>query len=441
MVFFRLLRRLLINLRGSLSILRRASDTSLTLTPTEAASTIFRFFRSDHVADLRTIVRTATFLLLFYIIAMLMLFLMEGPAARLSLSFKDVLTYIGGAVSIYGLICGWAYLSASARLGVVDLFACEIITICRVGVAFDIGKSYVEQYKQGPPKHSGATVKFVSQEEYFPVFDSNSKDLQLLESSIVNNITAFYTYMKATRDALRRLQQVEVEKASPTSPDLDYSWHNNIFNVIYMLFLAHESGRKAIHELIEYEPIATEQKMVILITELKCYSFLLKYFEDKHDQLRHSRLKVRELSYRNDVPLLCLAALSHSADKYWCTALLTVPTLGKRYQETFGELPPVPEGFPTDDEIEDAAQRALRAPDKEALTRLQAILRATQLSSLPPPLRSNGVLTIKMTNGSVFRIPDDAFVFTDDAVEFKDLDGRSIRQNYSEIETVEIGHN
>jgi hypothetical protein len=74
-----------------------------------------------------------------------------------------------------------------------------IITLCRVGLAFDIGKLYVEQYEK-----RGTTDTFVSEEDYFPVFDSNSRDLQLLESSIVNNITAFYTYMKATRDSLRK---------------------------------------------------------------------------------------------------------------------------------------------------------------------------------------------------------------------------------------------
>jgi hypothetical protein len=357
-----------------------------------------------------------------------------------ALPIKDALTYIGAALSVYGVVCAWAYISASTRLGVVDLFACEIITICRVGLAFDMGKIYVEQYKQGPPsKQSGATVKFVSEEEYFPVFANNSKDLQLLESSVVNNITAFYTYMKAVRDALRRLQQTEMEKISQISPDLDYSWHTNTFNVIYLLFLAHESGRKAIHELVEYEPTATEQKMVMLITELKCYSFLLKYFEDKHDQLRFSRLKVRELSYRYEVPILCLAALSHSQNKHWSTALLTVPALGERYHETFGESPPVPNGFPTENEIEDAARRALRAPDKETLTHLQTALRPSQPGS--QPLRSNGVLVIKMVNGSVFRLRDDAICFTDDAAELKDHGVDPTRLNYTEIETVEVEHN
>jgi hypothetical protein len=66
-----------------------------------------------------------------------------------------------------------------------------------------------------------------------------------------------------------------------------------------VLFLSFESGRNAISELIEYEPRAAENKMVMLITELTLYSFLLEYFERRarpeQDQLWRSRLKVRRL--------------------------------------------------------------------------------------------------------------------------------------------------
>jgi hypothetical protein len=129
------------------------------------------------------------------------------------------------ALPIYGAIVAWAYLSASARLGVVDLFACEILTLCRVGTAFDIGKHYVDQYDSLRPrekrgavnKQPAGSANFVSQEDYFPVFDNNSRDLQVLEASVVRNITAFYTYMKATRDAQRRLAQTKPPQASETT--------------------------------------------------------------------------------------------------------------------------------------------------------------------------------------------------------------------------------
>jgi hypothetical protein len=248
-------------------------------------------------------------LLGFFVIVMLLLPLWQaGPtAAQVDADaavtptpfagLKLLITYIGPALTIYGAVLAWAYLSASSRLGVVDLFACEIITLCRVGLTFDIAKYYVEQYKT-----PGATAAFVSEEDYFPVFDNNSRDLQLLESSIVNNITAFYTYMKATRDSLRKLALVKISKPAKTKltspdekPELD-AWQATMFSV---LFLSFESGRNAISELIEYEPRAAENKMVMLITELTLYSFLLEYFERRarpeQDQLWRSRLKVRRL--------------------------------------------------------------------------------------------------------------------------------------------------
>jgi hypothetical protein len=145
-----------------------------------------------------------------------------------------------------GAAVAWAYQTASARLGVVDLFACEISTLCRVGTLFDIGKRYVEQYDTPPPEKRGANDKrpagsasFVSQEDYFPVFSNNARDLQVLEASVVNNITAFYTYMKAMRDSLRKLAEIEPPRAATPKMETPHAkteldpWHAAITNVIY----------------------------------------------------------------------------------------------------------------------------------------------------------------------------------------------------------------
>ena len=65
--------------------------------------------------------------------------------------------------------------------------------------------------ERGLPKRSGAansespTRHFTSEENYFPVFENNTRDLQSLEAHVVINITAFYTYMKAVRDSTRSL--------------------------------------------------------------------------------------------------------------------------------------------------------------------------------------------------------------------------------------------
>jgi hypothetical protein len=87
-------------LRGSMSILRRAADTSLTLNPVEAASTIFRFFRSNHVTDLRTIVRITTVLLLIYIIS-LFLFWIESFFTN-TRTFSPILVPLFRSTVLYG---------------------------------------------------------------------------------------------------------------------------------------------------------------------------------------------------------------------------------------------------------------------------------------------------------------------------------------------------
>jgi hypothetical protein len=335
----------------------------------ESESTLFRFFRSHHISDLRTVVAWATLLLFLFVIMLPFVLKWEAgspsPPVEQFAGFKLVVTYLSTALTIYGAVLAWAYLSASSRLGVVDLFACEIITLCRVGLTFDIGKHYVEQYTK-----PGTTTPFVSKEDYFPVFDNNSRDLQLLESSVVNNITAFYTYMKATRDSLRKLSLIKLPKSAKTSlatpgenPELEV-WQATMFSVIYVLFLSFESGRNAIGELLEYEPRAAENKMVMLITELTLYSFLLEYFERRarpeQDQLWRSRLEVRRLNYEKEVLELCCKVLDNRTNPDWVTSLLTVPELKKRYKETFNQLPPVPSGFPTDKQIEQAADQAAK---------------------------------------------------------------------------------
>ena len=349
----------------------RAPDAELS--KDEAASTIYRFFRSQHVRDLRTILAWATLLLAGFAPVIVGLGILDSITAasdkphhfeiawRVLEGTKFLLTYVSPAIGIYGAVWAWAYLSASARLGIVDLFASEISTLCRVGTIFDIGKLYVELTKMDEPRKGANT--FVSKEDYFPIFDSNSKELQVLESSIVTHITAFYTYMKAVRDTLRKLAQTEPSQGADSSPKTSGAhavnpWRAAVSDVIFMLFLGYESARQAIDDLIEYQPTAAENKMVILITELKCYSYLLDYYKD--DQLRKARLDERRLQYKKDTFELCRMVFDKKDNADWNLAVLTLGELKRRYAETFREQ--FPEGFPTDDEIESAAQDALGRP-------------------------------------------------------------------------------
>src|SRR5262249_20140959 len=147
----------------------------------------------------------------------------------------------------------------SGRLGVVDLIACEIATLCRVAAAVEMVQRYVDMFEHPPQRTPHAALntevpqqaaQFTSQESYFPVFEATMKDLQQLEEDVVKNITAFYTYMKVMRDMLRKLAQMP----HPAAGSDDDVWHRTVCDVVYMQFLGLESARKAIFDLVEFEP-------------------------------------------------------------------------------------------------------------------------------------------------------------------------------------------
>jgi hypothetical protein len=339
----------------SLETLRRAySAPESELTEEEAASTLFRFFRSTHVVDLRLIVVTILGLLGLYIIIIIVGFviIISGFVEFiLPMKVKEIepdlaIKLIGPAVAIAGLIISWAYKAASTRLGIIDLFGCEIATICRVGTIFDIGMYYVRAYEgqagvmDDSAEKRGSSDTYTSKEDYFPIFDKNSSDLQLLEALIVCRITEFYTFMKATRDTQRRLATIlppkETDLPEGAAAGGQMPWHTAALDVVYMIFLGYEAGRKAIHHLVEFEPGAAENTIVIMITELTCYGFLLGKL--KGDP-RYPRLCLRGETYKEITPMLYLKIVSNhgKADGYWRPARELLPWLRERYERALGE--------------------------------------------------------------------------------------------------------
>ncbi len=335
------------------------------LSAEDAASTLFRFFRSKHVADLKLVVELALILLSLHIL-LVVTYALSAPIVHfitnphLHSGWADkiahvidvlftrmvgvVFAYVGPAVTIYGAIIAWSYLSASKRLGIVDLFACEISTLCRVGTIFDVGKIYVDMYYKGnaaekhaAAKHIASTQSFVSQEEYFPVFEHNSSDLESLEALVVQSITEYYTYMKVVRDLLRKLASIDISHISksgdgaPNGAAKIDPWHQTVADIIYVLFLGYESARKAGADLIEFQPTRAENTIVILMTELLCFSFLCEFL--KQDNVRFTRLQLRESEYHRVIPALASrAAAPHKGnEEYWLPAQRLIPELQVRY--------------------------------------------------------------------------------------------------------------
>ena len=230
------------------------------LTRDDAASTFRRLFKSHHVVDLQLIVWCTVFSM---IIGSLFVYVWH--------TYIDDTGVIGSTAlisTIWGTGCaalGWCYLTGSSRLGVVDLFACEISTICTVTAVAETATRLIAMHNN-PPKEP---VRFVSDEDYTPVFANNSKDLEALEARVVGPTTEFYTYLKAFRDYLRRVGEINTPSGNCMR------WEDGVRSVIYMLFLMLESARKSLEELIEFEPEQAESKIMILLNELTAYCFLL----------------------------------------------------------------------------------------------------------------------------------------------------------------------
>ena len=333
----------------------------------DPAATIDRLFNSKHVKDLQLIVAVALAILALVFAFGLPSFvgnelvnpapntvsLLHALPAAMVAGISKFIVFFVPVVGVVGAVIAWAYQSGSARLGVIDLFACEISTLCRVATVVDTARRYAGKFDQPPTAADTAGPHqpphhFASQENYFPVFESNTRDLQTLEARVVINITEFYTYMKAFRDYLRTLAEI-----TPQSDELDSSsesllrWHEAVVNVVFMLFLGLESGRHAIADLVEFQPEKAERTIVILISELEAYRFLRSWFTNSED-VRYQRLNLRESDYQRLVPkLISSVEINRAQEKLieletewdrpsqaskWEPAVRLLPELETRYE-------------------------------------------------------------------------------------------------------------
>lgn len=328
------------------------------------SSTFVRLGHSRHVADLRLIFSVTVILMIIGLIAALA-FCFEYQVVTnwkelhsgetvwpwIRHGFAAVIAsgpFVGGICILGGGVLAWTYQSGSSRLGVVDLFACEIATLCRVFAVADVAQRYVDLFEQGPQSSRpqpidgelpADTSRFTSQESYFPVFDSSVKELQALEADVVKHVTAFYTYMKVMRDSLRRLAGI---KPPLTGAPCDDDWHRAICNVVYMQFLGLESARKAIKDLVEFEPTQAEDMIIILLSELQAYGFLRQQFRG---DLRQRRLEARDETYRRDIPALYRLVMAGTGSE-WDAAKDLAAEMMKRFDLVLVDTP---------------TQRALRA--------------------------------------------------------------------------------
>jgi hypothetical protein len=280
-----------------------------------SSATLSRLFRSKHLLDLKyySIIVSAVILIS---LGVTVGFIIENPKSGTTLfsimhENNEAFKFLGVTFGVGGTILAWIYRSAALRLGVVDLFASEITTICRVGTVVDVAKRHIASYNQADsigiteivrerPKDdsnsAAAPRRFSSEENYFTAFSSNAKDLEVLNAYTVNVVTSFYTYMKVVRDYLRRAGELPHDSHIRSNAE---TWRDTWQGLIYMEFLGFEAARKAVSDLIEYQPSHVENTVTILITEVSLYSFLRRLY--KPSDTHYKRLAIRLDSYRDQV--------------------------------------------------------------------------------------------------------------------------------------------
>jgi hypothetical protein len=326
-----------------------------------SGSTLLRLGTSRHLLDLQLIWTVALIVTVFSIIIAAVyafdLQLHSTPASPLELQhappsepqhstfsgvhavfdwfikFSGVLAPI---LTAFGGVSSWIYLQGNSRLGVVDLFSCEIGTVCRICTITDVARQYVASYEESTPvpgdvqpPRQGQFQHFTSEENYFPAFETNIRSLQVLEARVVINITAFYTYMKALRDTRRKIERIA---PLPINNEKKEPWHVAMRDSLYMLFLASESGRKAINDLVEFDPEEAELQVTILITELECYNFLLGKFAS--EDVRQARLLLRALEYPQVFRRLH-SRVTSGTGKAWQPAKELMPEMKRRYDRVY----------------------------------------------------------------------------------------------------------
>jgi hypothetical protein len=288
------------------------------LTESGPPPTFMRLLTSYHLAELRSIAYWTGLLggiILIWFVVVFVRYLFWGAGMS-----GEEWKIVGGTIALGGAVLSWTYQTGSKRLGVIDLFACEIGAICRMTLIADSAESQVHMAEQEIAKESEARspVKFTSVENYTPVYDGNLSDLQPLNVNVISHVTEFYSYRKAMMDYRRRMVVEPDSQRRRGERDM----------MIYMQFLMYESARYAIMELIEFEPNLEESKINILCSEIMVFNYLRKVFPE--GDYRGQRLRIREYG---SIIVKTLEKTNKAHGPNWTRAKTTAKELDRRAKQ------------------------------------------------------------------------------------------------------------
>ncbi|NOX82604.1 MAG: hypothetical protein GXP06_06390 [Alphaproteobacteria bacterium] len=176
-----------------------------------------RGWTSPHTKDLRQI---SFGLAAFLIFAWVITYLLSDATSQISdsgmqLSVQSLVVLSLGGIT--GAVIA-LYEIGKRRFATVDLFSMEMLTVVRLfNITNFVGKTirlYVPPTTHGDATEvdkrekinlskAEASSGFLLSDHYSDIFVSNMKELGALESDVVDYVTAFYTFLKATREQTR----------------------------------------------------------------------------------------------------------------------------------------------------------------------------------------------------------------------------------------------
>jgi hypothetical protein len=175
------------------------------------------------------------------------------------------------AALLGGAIAGLRYLYdlGNQRLGMAEAIASDILSIGRVFLSAKIVDNFIELSKGTNAFLPAGFGDKARQENYFDVYERYIEKLGNLDAECVRAVTAFYKFLRASRDATRSM---ELWKESYYSDPMK---KEDIIHVIYQCLLVGVNGEIALYRLRDDgQKLAAAGNFVLI--QIKCIEFLNK---------------------------------------------------------------------------------------------------------------------------------------------------------------------
>ena len=187
---------------------------------------------------------------------------------------------IGAVWTVYGALLSYAVSAvqatmaeASKRLATVDLLIAEISATCTVISNVNLAGQFVALHDV--VRDAGAPLlrpqAFEARaENYMEIFGAIAADVGSLPSRAVNDVTRFYTYLKASRDATRSLALWGSDYPAA-------QMQTDVLNILALVALCLKYGRRALEALLEGSAEVEQNKVIDNIdrdfrTVMRCLS-------------------------------------------------------------------------------------------------------------------------------------------------------------------------